>query len=245
MVVNLLTLGQDEFGKVGTVSLASLNASDAETRSYSGTGYKRVSRFEIFDGNAPAPSAGTVTLSTYDGYDQWDAARSAGDEFNTTSITDTSVNFAWSRPSGYTAFPQAEVRQAIYCVECATQTLAGCEADTFLDGTVKWSGDGSSASGVSFTCEKWYLCGIVMEWDDEGVATWPQQSNSYPTRVAGVQNGGIADSGGDGPAIIFEMDTCCVANGNPCPNATCPTDAGCCSGWCDEFNCVATEPELC
>ena len=251
MTVSLVTLGQTQFGKVGDVSLEALNESAAETRSFSGTGYKRVNRFEIEDGSAPAPSAGSVSLIDYDGYVQWNSTRGAGNTLDLTGKDHDSLDFSWVRPSGYTAFPQAEVQQQLWCKKCATQTQVGCEADDYLAGSAFATTDGTTAgTGNVLDIDSWYVCSIVMDWDDEGVAGFPRQSDGYDA-VASPAFGGFDDV----DAIIVKTDTTtttttCLALGETCESCNGGGSQGdgntCCSGWCDDsLLCVASDPGFC
>lgn len=250
MSASLITVGGTHLGHVGNVNLSELNSSDAETRVFTTYDYLRVNRFEISDGDAPTPAAqpgagGNASLLDWDGYTQWDAARATGNNFDCTGKDWDHLNFSWARPTNYTNFPQAEVRQQLLCLECSPDSIVGCEGDDWTTGTSYAFTDGTTAgTGNGLNYLSYYICGVRMQWDDDGDAGWERTSNGYDPDAT-LSNGAIDDV----DALIIRTNNtttttpACDANGEPCN--LCPTDTDCCSTWCDGLDCVASDPVFC
>lgn len=250
MSASLRNVGATQLNKSGNVKLSELNSSDAETRVFTTYGYLRVNSFEMADGDAPTPAAqpgagGNAQLSDWDGYLQWDAARAAGNTLDCTALDWDSANFSWVKPSNYDDFPSAEVRQQLWCKQCATQSLAGCEADDPLNGSAFATTDGSTGVASGLTHLTWYTCAVVMNWDDDGDSGWERESDPYGADSTPTNGFDDVD------AIIIETENtttttpACLGNGEPCTG--CPTNSDCCSGWCDQFGggCQPSEPTFC
>lgn len=247
-MVDLTNVGNTQLGKSGAVNLTELNSSDAETRVFTTYGYLRVNRFEIADGDAPTPSGSAPhNLSDWEGYVQWTASRATGANLDCTGKDWDHLNFSWTRPTDYTSFPQAEVRQQLWCVACSPNTQAGCEDDDPLSGTAYATTDGTSGgTGNVLNHLTWYLCAVYMDWDDDGDAGWERQSNGYAPDAT-LSNGAVDNV----DSIIVRTNNtttttpACTPTGQPCTG--CPTNPDCCTGWCDQFGggCQDTEPDFC
>lgn len=244
MAVSLLDLGQNQFGKSGSVSLNDLAGADGYTRTYAASGYYRVNPFEVANGDAPAPASGANALSDWDGYAQ--ATINPGSNFDcTASPGPNSVGFDWTQGAGY-GNDLASVRQRFFYQTC-TGPIDCASADPFSGSPMEQdAGDGASDTLTGLSDNTYYVVGLQVEWDRKGDGSYeiPASNGSNPTaRVfspTGLCNG-AANQG-----IWFQTDTTTTtttACSSCCPITLCYDLFGC-TAACSSSNCTTYYTEF-
>lgn len=189
----------------GNIKLTEIGAADGFTREWtSSTDYYRINPFEVYDSNAPNPSDGTpFVLTDWAGYDNWNASRAAGDDFNLISTGQTSATFNFQIPYGYSE-DLASISQTIWYRTCnPANTCFTSDPRPARDGGSAWEINDLSGSVAinGLDHSTYYIAVMDSEWRKKGTGFDKETSDSYavrPTLTEGFH--------GTGDVIYFQTD---------------------------------------
>tara|TARA_R110000824_G_scaffold159079_2_gene333292 strand:- start:1190 stop:2131 length:942 start_codon:yes stop_codon:yes gene_type:complete len=198
-----------QLGKTGTVKLTELNTKDSGQseeaggvdgyrRNYDdGNDYLRVNPFAVQQGTAPDPDSNTApfNLLEWNGYSQWDDALARGTNFDITSRTDTTMTFAFTKPTGYSRDTNS-LNQRLYFDTCT-------ECDDDDDPRSGGSNNDGPADNTSFTLTSLsanteYIFCIVTQHNQDGTGTGGtiQEGELYEAKASLTLAGSPSDGGG-------------------------------------------------